>query len=215
MPMNQPSPLVDLTLRDFVASLAARTPTPGGGSMAAALVASGSALAAMAFRFTSGEKFAAVEPAMARRVEELERHRARGLELVDLDARSYEVVTASYKLPKATDAEKSARSAAIQAGMRGALEVPAETIDHALAALELSVEGIGDVNPNLISDAASGVHCLASACEAAFLNVQINAASIADKSWGADRLARARGQRDEARALLARAHEIVARRLSN
>ncbi|MCY2959597.1 MAG: cyclodeaminase/cyclohydrolase family protein [Planctomycetota bacterium] len=206
--------LVDLPLRDFVASLAARTPTPGGGSMAAALVASGSALAAMACRFTSGEKFAAVEGAMARRVEGLAAHQARGLALVDLDARSYDAVTAAYKLPKSSDPEKALRTAAIQAGLRGALEVPAETIEHALAALALAVDALPDVNSNLVSDIASGANCLASACEAAFLNVKINAGSIADKAWGQERLARAERQRDEARQLLARANEIVARRLA-
>lgn len=212
--MTHPDSLVDLTLRDFVATLGARTSTPGGGSMAAALVAAGSALAAMACRFTSGEKFAAVEGGMARRVEALEVHRARGLALVDLDARSYDAVTAAYKLPKATDAEKAARSAAVQAGLRGALEVPAETIDHALGALAIAVDALPDVNPNLVSDIASGANCLASACEAAFLNVKINAASIADKAWGQERLARAERQRDEVRALLARANGIVDRRVA-
>ncbi len=213
--MTQPASLVDLSVRDFVGALAARTPAPGGGSMAAALVASGSALAAMAFRFTSGEKYAAVEAAMARRVEALEAHSARGLELVDEDSRSYTVVTDAFKLPKSSDTEKATRTAAIQKGMRGALEVPAETVEHALAALKLAVEGLDDANPNLISDAASGAQCLASACEAAYLNVAINAASIADKTWGAERLARAQAQRDEARALLARANAIVARRMTN
>ncbi|MBL8861988.1 MAG: cyclodeaminase/cyclohydrolase family protein [Planctomycetes bacterium] len=212
--MTSTPALVDLSLRDFVASLAARTPTPGGGSMAAALAAAGSALAAMACRFTSGEKFAAVEAAMARRVEALERHRARGLELVDLDARSYDAVTAAYKLPKATEAEKSARSAAIQAGMRGALEVPAETVEVALAALRLAAEALSDVNANLISDAASGAHCLHAACEAALLNVRINATSLADKAHGAERLARAEEQCAEARRLLASAQAVVARRMA-
>lgn len=183
--------------------------------MAAALVASGSALAAMAFRFTSGEKFAAVESAMAQRVEELERHQARGIELVDLDAESYDAVTAAYKLPKVTEAEKAARSAAIQAGLRGALAVPAETVEHALAALRIAVDGIADANPNLLSDAASGAHCLAAACEAAYLNVQINAGSLSDKTFGAGELARAAERRGEVRSLLARANEIVARRLSS
>lgn len=212
--MNHTEPLVDLTLRDFVASLAARTSTPGGGSMAAALVAAGSALAAMACRFTSGEKYAAVEAAMARRVEALAVHQARGLELVDLDSRSYDAVTAAYKLPKASEPEKAARTAAIQAGLKGALEVPAETIEHALAALALAVEALPDVNPNLVSDIASGANCLACAVEAAFLNVKINAAGIADKAWGQERLSRAERQRHEARQLLGRANEIVARRIA-
>jgi formiminotetrahydrofolate cyclodeaminase len=182
--------------------------------MAGALVASGSALAAMACRFTSGEKFAAVESAMARRVEDLERHRARGLELVDLDARSYDAVTDAYKLPKATEAEKAARTAAIQAGLRGALDVPAETVEHALLALRIAVDALPDVNANLVSDAASGAHCLAAACEAALLNVRINAASLKDGLYGSERLARAESQCAEARQLVARAHDAVARRIT-
>jgi len=212
--MSTSGALVDLSLRDFCGSLAARTPTPGGGSMAAYLVATGSALAAMAFRFSSGEKFAAVEAAMARRVEELERVRARGLDLVDLDSRSYEVVTSAYKLPKGSDAEKAARSQAVQAGLRGALEVPAETVALALEAMRTAVDGLADANANLVSDVASGAHCLMAACEAALLNVRTNAGSIADKTWAGERLARAEGQRDEASALLTRAAEIAARRMS-
>jgi formiminotetrahydrofolate cyclodeaminase len=210
---TQPA-LIDLSLREFAASLAARTPTPGGGSLAGALVACGSALAAMACRFTSGEKHAAVEAAMARRVEDLERLRARGLELVDLDARAYDAVTAAYKLPKATDAERAARGAAIQAGLRGALAVPAETVERALEALQLATDALPDVNANLVSDAASGAHCLVAACEAALLNVRINAASLADKAHGTQQLARAEAACAAARALLERAEGIVARRLA-
>ncbi|MDZ4771814.1 MAG: cyclodeaminase/cyclohydrolase family protein [Planctomycetota bacterium] len=213
--MTQPTALVNHTLSAFTDQLAARSPTPGGGSMAAYLVASGSALGAMACRFTSGEKFAAVEGAMARRVETLESVRTRALKLVDLDSRSYDAVTAAYKLPKASDAEKAARSAAIQAAMKGALEIPAETMERALEALRIVAAALTDVNPNLVSDGATGATCLWSAAESALLNVRINAASIQDKEWASARLAHCLALSEEAHRLLATAKTAAARHLAN
>jgi formiminotetrahydrofolate cyclodeaminase len=205
--------LIDLSLTEFGERLASRTPTPGGGSMAAYLVASGSALSAMAFRFTSGEKYAAVESAMSRRVEALDAIRARALLLVDLDSEAYDAVTNAYKLPKATDAEKAARKEAIQIGLTRALEVPGETIVHAVAALRLCADGMADINPNLVSDCMSGAACLSSAAEAAALNVRINAASIADKDYAAAQLVASKALTEEAQRLLASARTAAARHL--
>lgn len=199
--MSPSADLADRTLRAFCDDLAARTPTPGGGSVAAYLVACGASLVAMACRFTSGEKFAVVDAAMQQRALELDVLRARAIDLVDLDTRSYDAVTAAYKLPKSNDVEKAARSSAIQAGLRGALEVPAETISRALAALRIAASAAADVNSNLASDCGAGSACLRSAAEAALDNVRINAASIADKAWAAERLDQARRSVDEARTL--------------
>ena len=167
----------------------------------------------MACRFTAGPKFLAVEPAMAARVEELERLRRAATPLVDLDSAAYDAVTAAYKLPKTTDAEKAARTAAVQAAVLGALDVPARTLTTALAGLRLAVAAAPDVNANLVSDAASGAHCLASGAEAAFYNVRINAASLADAELAARRLAACEREMTEVRELFARARAAIEARL--
>jgi formiminotetrahydrofolate cyclodeaminase len=95
--------LVDLTSRAFSDSLAARTATPGGGSLAALMVADAAALLCMVARFSTGEAYAEVSSAMEARCAAGERVRQRALELVDLDARSYDAVSAAFKLPKADD----------------------------------------------------------------------------------------------------------------
>src|SRR5262245_54640013 len=159
-PMQTRPTLLPLGLGEFTDRLAERTPTPGGGSMAAYLAASGAALTAMAFRFTSGEKYAAVEAAMASRVEALEGLRRPALELVDRDSAAYDAVTAAYRLPKSSDAEKSARAEAVQQGLRTALEVPLETLRTARQALAIAGAGAADVNKNLASDCATGSWCL-------------------------------------------------------
>ena len=150
---------------------------------------------------------------MAGRVEELDRLRARSLALVDLDSRSYDAVTSAYKLPKASDAEKAARTAAIQTAMKGALDVPFETMQHALSALRLCAAGIGDINPNLVSDCATGATCLWSAAEAAFLNVRINAGSITDKAYASTKVDAGRAMCEEAHRLLATAKTAAAKHL--
>jgi formiminotetrahydrofolate cyclodeaminase len=173
----------------------------------------GAALGCMAFRFTTGPKYAAVEAAMAGRVAELERIRDRASLLIDADSRAYELVMAGYKLPKATEAEKVARSAAIQAGLCSAIEVPAETLELARHALALLAEGGADLNPNVLSDCASGGWCLLGAAEAAFLNVQINAASLTDRAEGEKLLSASEAALKEARAAAESLRAAVARRL--
>lgn len=193
--------LAELPLSTLTARIAERTATPGGGSAAAALLALGAGLVAMACRFTSGEKHAAVERAMAERALELDRLRGRALPLVDEDSAAYDAVSAAYKLPKATDEEKRARGAAVQAAVRGALEVPFATLEAARAALRVAAAAAGEVNPNLASDCATGAWCLRGAAEGAMLNVRINAASLADKALAAERLAAAEEALREARGL--------------
>ena len=207
--------LVDLTLSEFAARLAERTPTPGGGSVAAHLAALGAALASMAFRFTTGEKHAAVEEAMMRRAEDLDRLRERALGLVDRDSVAYDAVAVAFKLPKGTGAEKAARVQGVQEALRGALEVPLETMQTALLALRLCAEGAPGLNPNLASDCAAGALCLGCAAEAAMLNVRINAASIQDKEYARARLAAATGIQEEARALAELARSALDRHLAS
>ncbi len=210
--MTTPS-LRDLSLTEFSRRLSEKTPTPGGGSVAAHLAGMGAALGCMAFRFTTGPKFAAVEAAMAGRAEELERIWIRATLLVDEDARAYERVMAGYKLPKGTDGEKAARSVAIQAGLDTAIAVPAETLELAQRALDVLAQGASDLNPNVASDCASGGWCLLGAAEAAFLNVKINAASLADKSAGTGRLAACEAWLRKARAASESLNASIARKL--
>jgi formiminotetrahydrofolate cyclodeaminase len=151
----------------------------------------------MAFRFTSGAKYATVEAAMRDRAEALEACRARGLALVDIDSSSYDEVTKAYALPKSTDAEKHSRSRAIQAAVRGALAVPLDTMRTAVEALRIAAAGAGDINRNLASDCATGSWCLWSAAEGAALNVRINAASLDDQDFARARLAECEGLRAE------------------
>jgi formiminotetrahydrofolate cyclodeaminase len=212
--MTAPPRLVDHTLIDFAEQLSQRSATPGGGSVAANLAAQGTALAAMAFRFTSGEKYALVEADMSRRIVELDKLRLCALDLVDQDSRAYDAVSAAYKLPKSSDAEKSARTTAIQRALHSAVDVPYQTMQTALAGLSLCAAGAPDINKNLASDCATGALCLSAALESAWLNVRINAGSIQDAHYVAAHTDGGERMRAEARALSERVRAAIEKHLA-
>jgi formiminotetrahydrofolate cyclodeaminase len=200
---------LDRSLRDFLASLAARTPTPGGGSIAALNAGLGLGLVAMAARFTSGKNYVAVEAEAQRVAEACDALRAQASELVDADSRAYDEVTKAYSLPKNTEAEKGARTQAIQRALSGAIEVPARTLAVAMGGLELAAGFATKSNRNLASDVLVGASCLFCAVEGARANVRINASGLADAADAKKHLDAADRAFAEAGRLLAKVRDDV------
>ncbi|HEY9479444.1 MAG TPA: glutamate formimidoyltransferase [Gemmatimonadaceae bacterium] len=172
-------------LADFVASVAAATPTPGGGSVAAHTGALAAALTQMVAALTVGrKKYAAVEEDLrevARRGAELSR---RLNELVALDAQSYAAVSSAYKLPKDTPEQQEKRAAAITAALIGASEVPLETARAAAAVAALAEIAAAKGNTNAVSDAGVAALLAEAACRGAAYNVRINVAGLGDPDAG-------------------------------
>jgi glutamate formiminotransferase/formiminotetrahydrofolate cyclodeaminase len=173
------------SLEDFVASVAAATPTPGGGSVAAHTGALAAALAQMVAALTVGrKKYADVEDELrevARRGAELSQ---RLNELVALDAQSYAAVSSAYKLPKDTPEQQEARSAAITAALVGASEVPLEPARAAAEVASLAEVAAQKGNPNAVSDAGVAALLAEAACRGAAYNVRINVAALSDPDAG-------------------------------
>jgi len=182
--------LIEMTLAQFADQTAARTPTPGGGSVAAGLAAFGAALGAMAARFTQGRKgFESHEAALAQEIASLDSLRGQLLRLVDADAASYDKVTAAYGLPKGTLEEKAARQAAIESALKEAMATPLRTCGLTVEALSL-LDGLrGHVNKNLASDVAVGAYALGAAFRGAWINVLINLGGLKDEALRARVLA--------------------------
>jgi glutamate formiminotransferase/formiminotetrahydrofolate cyclodeaminase len=193
----------------FVASVAAPTPTPGGGTVAAHVGSLGAALAQMVAGLTVGKKkYAAVEGAMK---ELAVRAAALSNELATLakaDAESYGAVSAAYKLPKEPADAAAARQAAIARALLGASEVPLRAARAAAEVARLAAEAAEQGNQNAVSDAGVAALLAEAACRGAAYNVRINVAALDDKSPGlplveeAKRLVEA-AARDAARAAAA------------
>ena len=92
----------------------------------------------------------------------------------------------AFGLPKKTDEEKAARSAAIQEATKYATEVPFHTMKAAFKAFEVVRAMAETGNPNSVTDAGVGALCARSAVMGAHLNVKINASSLKDEAFKAE-----------------------------
>jgi len=168
---------------DFVAQVAAGTPTPGGGAVAALAGALGAALVEMVAQLTVGKKrYADVEPEMQATIQATEQLRADLLRGIDEDMAAYDAVMQAYRLDK-TD---PAREVAIQKNLIEAARTPLQMMRLALEALKLARRTASSGNINAISDAAVAAHMALAAVEGAALNVRINAKNMTDNAQAAE-----------------------------
>lgn len=179
--------LVKKDIIDFVATTASNEPVPGGGSIAALSGALAAALAEMVANLTIGKKkYVEVESEMKGIVEALEVKRQELVELIDKDANSFDDVMKAFKLPKETDEEKAARSAAIQEGTKYAASVPLQTAKVAYSIMEYSKIVVEKGNTNAVTDGAVSAMMARTAVLSALMNVKINLGSIKDEKFVSD-----------------------------
>lgn len=165
----------------YLERLASAGPTPGGGSAATLVGALGAALCAMVARITAGnDRYASVRAEALAIVDAADVLRERFAAARPLDEAAYERVVAASALPKASDDEKRARTAALQAALTGAAEAP-------LAAAGLSAEGVTLAerantlgNTHLVSDVECALHFFRAALAGSAANVRINHHFIKD-----------------------------------
>ena len=174
----------------FIDELAAPTPTPGGGSAAAYAGAMGAGLVAMVAGLTIGKKkYAEVEAEMQAIRVVAENLRTELTHAVDDDAVSFEVLMATFKLPKETVEQKEARDNAIIKATLNAAHIPLHVSEDVLKVMELALKCAKHGNLNAISDSMSGFAMSRAALTAAGCNVRININSLEDKSAGEKMLA--------------------------
>lgn len=150
--------LLHLSVGGLLERVAARTPAPGGGAVAALTAASAAALVAMAARF-SGEP--------AARADEL---RARLEPLADADAAAYTAVLAARRLP----ADDPTRARRVADAMAEATEVPRRVAAAADEVARLAAALVESGNPNLVGDARVAELLARAAAESATALVRIN-----------------------------------------
>lgn len=179
--------LVEQRVIDFVAATASKEPTPGGGAIAALTAATGAALAEMVANLTFGKKgYEAVQTEMEELQAKAEAIRERMLELSQADADVFNIFMNVLGLPKNTDEEKAARTAAIQQAYKDAAMVPFEIGELANQIFDLAELASRKGNQNLITDGIIAAINARAAVKSAFLNVRINLSGIKDESFVAE-----------------------------
>jgi formiminotetrahydrofolate cyclodeaminase len=163
--------------------LASSAPAPGGGAVAALHVATAAALVEMVTNLTIGNpRYAEHETTMRAARDGAAAIRLEAVGLADDDARAFTAVTDAYKLPKATDEDKAARTAAIQKALLGAADVPVRTGVAAGTVLDLAERILPGANVNVLSDVAVAASSARAGLESAIINIEINRSAIRDEA---------------------------------
>ena len=179
--MGDSTQLTDLPVHEFLERLGSSDPVPGGGSAAALAAAMGAALVAMVAELTIGRPAYAEHEATIRklRFDAIDR-RVELLDLAQQDADAYDTVVRARHLPKESEADKAARSEALQAAMLEAARIPLRAAVVAGEVLDRA-ERIAPIGTrNAASDAGGAAQLAAAGLRGALLNVRINLPFLAD-----------------------------------
>ena len=177
------SKLVDLTVTGFAEETSRESPAPGGGTISAYMGALGASLGTMVANLSSHK------PGWDDRWKEFSEWADKGqaiakelLHLVDEDTEAFNRIMAAFGMPKKTDEDKAARSAAIQDATLYAAQVPLRTMKESMKVFEICRAMVMEGNPNSVSDAGVGVLAARAAVLGAGMNVKINAGSLKDRA---------------------------------
>jgi glutamate formiminotransferase/formiminotetrahydrofolate cyclodeaminase len=159
----------------------------------------GAALGAMVGWMTYGKRrFEEKDAVMRRLIPPLHEAMKDLLPMIDRDTRAFNDYLAATDMPKETDAEKTKRRAAIQEGLKTAVQVPLEVMRIADRCWDAMVEMAAHGNPASRSDLEVGAKALEAGIWGASRNVAINLPSIEDEVFR-------RGVSGEAETLASRA----------
>ncbi|MFL5869599.1 MAG: cyclodeaminase/cyclohydrolase family protein [Solirubrobacterales bacterium] len=159
-------PYLTATLAGFLDRLAARTPAPGGGSVAAIACAMAAGLVEMAAAFEASGSLGEV----GARAHEL---RGRAAALADADGAAYAQVLAALRMPAGPD-----RTARLDAAVGGAIDCPMQVLDIAAEVATLAADVAARGNRNLEGDAITGALLAEAAARSAATLAQLNVSML-------------------------------------
>ncbi len=162
---------LDLRVRDLLDAVAAPSPAPAAGSVAAMVVALAAGLTAMAAGLSSRQL-----PEASALSERARRLQAGAGPLAQRDATAYADVLAALALPP----EDPGRAAALAGSLRRASEVPLEVASLGAEVTELAARVARNGNPRLRGDAVTAGLLAAAAVRSAVALVEINLRDPAD-----------------------------------
>ncbi len=160
-------------LEEFLDALAAKSPSPGGGAVAAAIGALAAAMGRMVLAYSIREPAAPSLVAAADRL----RHADELLRaLISADAAAYDRMVSATKAAKKDPALQNAAQQAVLA----AIAVPLQMAALAADALHTLDEVKADTNRYLVSDLGVAAVTALAAADAAAYNVKINTPQLLD-----------------------------------
>ncbi len=173
-------PMLDMTLREFSDSLAAKSAVPGGGGACALAAALGAALGTMVCNYTAGKaKYASVEPEIQKLMISAEELRKALLACIDGDAEAFEPLSRAYAIPK----DDPSRAEIMEDCLRRAASVPMRILELSCRGILLHRELAEKGSLLMASDAGTGVVLCRGAMYGAAMNVRVNTKLMSDREY--------------------------------
>ena len=175
--------MMEKSCGQFLAKLAGKAPTPGGGGASALVGAAGVALGNMVGSLTVGKKkYAAVEAGIQALNARAEALRGELEALVQADAEAFAPLAAAYGLPKDTPEQAAHKAAVLEKALDAACAVPLQIMEKCAEGITLAEEYAAKGSVLAVSDAGCAAALCKAALQAASLNVFINTKLMADRS---------------------------------
>ena len=175
--------MMEKSCGQFLAELAGKAPTPGGGGASALAGAAGVALGNMVGSLTVGKKkYAAVEADIQALNARAEALRGELEALVQADAEAFAPLAAAYGLPKDTPEQAEHKAAVLEKALDAACAVPLQIMEKCAEGITLAEEYAAKGSVLAVSDAGCAATLCKAALQAASLNVFINTKLMTDRS---------------------------------
>jgi formiminotetrahydrofolate cyclodeaminase len=203
------------SLETFLDTLASKSPTPGGGSVAALSGAMAAGLVSMVCAIDIQKQTTEEETEEVRSIwEQAEELRHELQNLAEADVEVFNRLSTAYKLPRTTEADAASRQAAIQKLTRHAAEVPLRTARAAARLVPLCTALSNRCSRLLVSDVGVAATLARATTQSSLINVEVNLASLTDQAYVREMRAQMEdmtvGLNDEAKGVL----EVVVTRIN-
>jgi len=176
--------LVNLTVKEFINEIAARTSSPGGGSASATIAAIGAGLGTMVGQLTYGiRKFENVDKEIRSVLPKLYDTTQALIPMIDRDTQAFNEYMRAMHLPKDTAEEEKIRNQKMQEGIIKAIEVPLTTMKLANSIWNemQAIATYGNIASH--SDVEVGAKALETGIWGAYKNVLINLPMVEDENY--------------------------------
>lgn len=215
LPKYDEKALSSLSVAGFADEVSRESPAPGGGSVAAMAGAIGASLASMVVNLTAYKKGAGEIDKMLNElsVKAIE-IKDKLIKNIDDDSNAFNEYMEAMRLPQNTPEEKNTRFAAMQAGLKNAVQVPLTTAKLSYEAIKICEVVKQHGNPNSITDVTVGARMALTGVQGGVLNVLINLKDIKDQDYVSDMKTECKALTTDATALADKILEEVLVRLA-
>ena len=165
------SKIADRKISEFLEEVSSKSPTPGGGAVAAVAGAMAAYLVEMVCALTIGKKgYEKHTKALEDDARIAKKDKVILLDLADSDVAAFDSVMAAYKLK---DKKR------IGSALKLAMDVPAKVVGYCMEISDIAMELVKIGNKNAVSDAQTAQALAEAAIKGAKANVKINAEALA------------------------------------